>query len=204
MFLILLPAVIFTTSFAAADKINPGVFPTNSKPYGLNYPEWSVKWWQWLVQIPSKNNPINDATGANCAEGQSGPVWFTAGGNTGPVVRDCTIPAGKAIAFFPLTFECSYAEDSTLKNEAQLRSCAANSLQGGVPQVSIDGVNFKSLDLYRMQSPIFKFTFPQDNIFGARPGPTQAVSDGWFIMLQPLTPGKHTLHASGVVVGNPP
>lgn len=54
-----------------------------------------------------------------------------------------------------------------------------------------------------MQSPIFNFTFQQDSIFGARLGPTQAVSDAWFIMLQPLTAGKHTLHASDVVVGNP-
>jgi hypothetical protein len=200
---LILLVIIATSPHASADRVNPGVSSINSRPYGFSYAEWSMKWWQWLVQIPSKMNPINDKTGANCAQGQSGPVWFTAGSNQGPAVRDCTVPMGKAIAFFPLTFECSYAEDSTLTTEAQLRSCAANGIQGGLPQVSVDGVNFRSVDMYRVQSPLFNLTFPTDNIFGAHSGPTQAVSDGWFIILQPLAPGIHTVHASGAVLGNP-
>ncbi len=69
--------------------------------------------------------------------------------------------------------------------------------------MSVDGVNVQNLQAYRVQSPLFSFVFPKDNIFGARPGPTQAVSDGTFIMLQPLAPGNHDVHFSGVVVGNP-
>lgn len=62
-----------------------------------------------------------------------------------------------------------------------------NGVQSGTSQVSVDGVNFQNLQNYRIQSKMFNVTFPQDNIFGGRPGPTQSVSDGWFIMLQPLT-----------------
>lgn len=188
---------------AKADSINPGVFPINSKPYGFTYGEWLAKWWQWLAPIPSRVNPINDKTGANCAQGQNGPVWFLAGSTGRPAIRTCTIPIGKAILFPALTVECSYAEDSTLHTDAQLRSCAINADQGGIAQVNVDGVNLQSLQIYDVQSPLFNFTFPQDNIFGARPGSTQSVSDGIFIMLQPLTPGNHTIHFTGLVLANP-
>jgi hypothetical protein len=188
---------------AIADSINPGVFPVNSRPFGYTYGEWSAKWWQWAAQIPSNINPITDKTGANCAQSQSGPVWFLAGSTGAPVFRNCVIPAGKALLFAPLNSECSSAEDSTLRTEAQLRSCALNQDIGADPHVIVDGVTFQSMQTYKVQSPLFSFTFPNDNIYGAPPGPTLSVSDGWYIMLQPLSPGKHTIHLYGVVLGNP-
>jgi hypothetical protein len=188
---------------ASADSANIAPFSINSKPYGLSYGEWSAKWWQWLASIPSGNNPVNDKTGVNCAQGQNGPVWFLAGSTGRPAVRECTVPADKAILFPALSAECSTAEDSTLKTEAELRSCATNSIQGGIAQVNVDGVNLESLQTYKVQSPQFKFTFPSDNIFGARPGPTPSVSDGIFIMLKPLTAGNHTVHFNGLVLANP-
>src|SRR5215831_17578658 len=57
----------------------PKVLPLDSSPYGNTYGEWSARWWQWLMSIPSDKNPNLDPTGAHCAEGQIGPVWFLAG-----------------------------------------------------------------------------------------------------------------------------
>lgn len=192
-----------TVTHANPIAVNPGVFPTSLKPYGFSYGDWSAKWWQWLAPVTSSVNPINDKNGAVCAQGQSGPVWFLAGSLGGHAERSCTVPAGKAIFFPVLSAECSYAEDSTLKNEAQLRSCAANSVQGGIGHATVDGVDIQNLPAYIVQSPVFNFTFPKDNIFGANPGPTQSVSYGTFIMLQPPTPGNHIVHFGGVVMANP-
>jgi hypothetical protein len=186
-----------------ADSINPGVFPVNSKPYGLTYSEWSAKWWRWALEIPSSRSPLTDNTGVNCAQNQSGPVWNLAGSTGAPNSRNCTVPAGKALLFSALTTECSYAEDATLKTEAQLRSCAVNGDLGGMPHVVVDGVTLQSLQTYEIQSPLFSFTFPPNNIFGAPAGPSQAVAHGWFTMLKPLSPGKHTVHLSGTVLPNP-
>jgi hypothetical protein len=194
---------VIVAPLAWADNINAGVFSINSKPYGSTYGEWSAKWWQWYLPIPASNNPLNDNTGALCSLKQVGPVWFMMGSNKGPVVRDCTVPQGKALFIPTLTTECSYAEASNLHSESQLRSCAVNADQGGTAQISVDGVNLQSLQSYKVQSPLFNFTFPKDNIFGAPPGPTQAVSDGIFVILLPLAPGNHTIHASGVVLANP-
>jgi hypothetical protein len=52
-----------------ADSINPGLYPVDSKPFGLAFPQWSEKWWQWMVSIPQPQNPLNDNTGKNCGEG---------------------------------------------------------------------------------------------------------------------------------------
>jgi len=191
---------------ALADNYNPSVLPVSSNPYGFTYGQWSAKFWQWMLPIPTPDNPLNDKTGAKCSVNQNGPSWFLPGFNGGPVTRDCTLPAGKSLVFGALTSECSYAEFPLLKSESDLRSCAINQDQGqggGKPQVSLDGVNFVALDTYKVQSPLFNFTFPKDNVFGAPAGQTQAVSDGWYIVLAPLHPGSHTLHFGGAVIGNP-
>jgi hypothetical protein len=203
MGLFALLSIIAIIPVAVADSINPGVFPINSKPYGLSYAEWTAKWWQWAMQIPTSVNPITDKTGASCAQNQSGPVWFLAGSSGAPIIRNCVVPAGKALLFGPINSECSTAEDSTLKTEAQLKSCAVNDDVGAIAQATVDGVPLQSLNSYKVQSPLFNFTFPQDNIFGARPGPTPAVSDGLWVFLQPLSPGNHIIHHRGAVLANP-
>jgi hypothetical protein len=56
----------------------------------------------WLYALPAATNPALDTTGAHCAEGQAGPVWFLARTFGGALVtRHCSVPAGKAL-FFPL------------------------------------------------------------------------------------------------------
>src|SRR2546430_5217700 len=65
---------------------NPGVVPPDSNEFGNSYGEWSARWWQWLLSIPNSTNPNLDTTGANCAVGQTGQVWFLAGTFGGPAV----------------------------------------------------------------------------------------------------------------------
>jgi hypothetical protein len=43
-------------------------------------------------------------------------------------------------------------------------------------------------------------TFPASNIYGVPPGPSQAVSDGFWIMLNPLPVGKHQISFGGTGV----
>src|SRR6266545_3392369 len=53
---------------------NPRVLPPDTNPFGKSYGEWSAEQWKWLLSIPAPINPANDFTGANGAQGQSGPV----------------------------------------------------------------------------------------------------------------------------------
>jgi len=189
--------------FAYAQSTNPGVFPPNSRPYGLTYGEWSTKWWQWAESIPKENNTAGDETGEKCSQSQNGPVWFLAGTRGGSAVRDCTIPAGKGMLIPIINGECSFAEFPKMKSESELRACAkADQDKVKSIEATIDGVKLKDLQKYRVQSPLFKIILPQNNVLGLKPQTTQAVGDGYYVILQPLSSGKHTVHFSGVL-GDP-
>ncbi|MDQ6862259.1 MAG: hypothetical protein M3044_00395 [Thermoproteota archaeon] len=178
-----------------------GVYTSDSKPYGLSYEEWTAKWWTWLMSIPTNVNPAGDSSGANCAQNQAGPVWFLAGSTTGKAERSCAIPSGKAILFPIQDAECSYAEYPKLKTESDLRNCAV-SQQNGVTHIeaTVDGVSLQKLQMQTIQSPLFSFTFPENNLFGASAGPSQSVADGNYVFLHPLTPGKHDIGFKAVSV----
>ena len=175
-------ATILATVNNTSDKgnPNPGIHPINSKPYGLSYSEWSARWWQWLLQIPAATNPNLDATGANCAEGQSGHVWFLAGSFgpltiSFPINRFCTVPTG--ISFLlpvlnqadgaalldcagPAPFDVPCADFSfngktglaALREEAKVSQDNPSLLQ-----LSLDGLPLSDISAYRVQSPVFKF-----------------------------------------------
>jgi hypothetical protein len=172
-----------------------GVFPPDSKPYGLTYGEWTAKWWQWAYLMPEANNPLVDDTGNNCANNQTGPVWFLAGTGGGAVTRECTIPSDKALLIPIINVMCDSATDTALDTEAELRACAKADQDTVIgKEITVDGINIGSLDSYRFQSPLFDITYPANNIAGVAPQTVKAVSDGFWILLDPLSPGSHEIH----------
>ena len=180
---------------------NLSVFSSDSKPYNFTYGEWTAKWWQWGYSVPKNINPAYDDTGKNCAQKQYGPVWFLAGTYGHPVERVCTIPAGKAILFPILNSECSFAEFPKLKTLSELRMCA-KTIQDQVTTLmaSVDGVPILHLQEYRIQSPPFNFTLPHNNILGMSANTTtEAVADGNWVFLKPLSPGVHKIIFKGEV-----
>jgi hypothetical protein len=68
-------------------------------------------------------------------------------------------------------------------------------------KAAVDGTELRNLDSYRVESQMFNLTLPQNNAFGVQEGETQAVADGWFIMLEPLSKGNYTVDFSAVVLG---
>src|SRR5690348_8446281 len=145
---LLVPSTIL---LAYADNINPGVYGIDSKPFGIPYPVWVGKWEQWLISVPQPVNPATDPTGKNCAQNQVGPVWFLAGTTGGSAERTCTIPAGKAILISVIGSECDYASYPNVKSEPALVLCAQADVNRATNlQATLDGVNLKQLDKYRV------------------------------------------------------
>ena len=182
---------------------NSTIYSTFDNPYGFNYGKWTAKWWEWAYSIPLKINPAYDNTGELCSINQTSPVWFLPGTYGHDVVRKCTLSNNTSILFPILNSECSYAEFPYLKNETQLRDCAkaeqdkVNSLEA-----RIDGIKLENLNQYRIQSALFNFTLPKDNILHLKPQTTQAVSDGNWIFLKPFSIGNHTISFRGDTVDN--
>lgn len=166
--------------------------------YGGSYGEFSARWWQWLLSIPKATNPILDASGANCGVGQVDDVWFLAGTFGGTAIRSCTVPAGKPI-FFPLINASNF---KPFGNETIL------DLRAGAGAI-VDSVNSRycyingsACDSYRVRSPAFTYKAPARALLppgwasvGGQSDPI--VSDGYWTLLSPLSPGQHTIRFGG-------
>lgn len=195
---------------------NPVVVPPTPPVLRLLYNELSAKWWQWLLSIPAPVNPNEDSTGANCAQGQSGPVWFLAGtfGDIPtPVKRTCAVPPGKVL-FVPIlntifgaaAGDCDPSNPGVPCNVSQLRAGAKMAIDNPMLlEVSIDGVSISNLSNYRVQSPAFNITLPEDDVLtklgiphlhSGTFGPH--VSDGFWVLIAPLSKGKHVIHCKAV------
>jgi hypothetical protein len=188
-------------SAAGAGNPNPGVAPINSSAYGHSYGGWSAEWWKWFLSIPTPDHP---GIGGDCGVAQSGPVFFLAADFTGSEGVPCTIPAGGAVLFAPANVECSTVEPPPFHgdNEEELRACAkcwADQIVVSSLEATLDGEALSDLGSYRVASPLFTFEYPADNIFGipGGPGTGQSVSDGYWLLLNPLSAGSHTLSFSG-------
>jgi len=183
---------------AQAGSAQIHVYPPQAHPYGHSYGEWLIRAVQWWLATPAPENAVYDHTGAHCAVGQSGPVWYLGGGGKGrggTETRTCTVPAGKALFVSPAGWECSTAQGNgdTL---AALRSCAkGDGDQVTEADVTVDGVHLTNLlTRYRFETPLFTLAYPADDIMG-RPGPgtTKSMVDGTLVILAPLAAGRHTL-----------
>jgi hypothetical protein len=186
----------------------PQIVPPSVNEFGNPYAEWSARWWQWLLSIPADKNPNLDETGAHCAEGQTGQVWFLAGSFGGSAVtRSCTVPGRKDLLLTPLNGvfgeldpvvgDCTDPSDCDMT--ALRKQAAANVDNPQVLEVSIDGVQVQNVAQYRVTSPVFNAFFPPGAIFGISAGTHgPLVSDGYWLLLKPLSPGAHTIHFKGV------
>jgi hypothetical protein len=177
------------------------LFPIESKPYGFSYSEWTAKWWQWALSIPKGHNPLIDSTGEHCAEGQSGPVWFLAGTTTNIhwAERSCIIPMERAILFPIIVSQFSFHEVPHIKTDKELISYTAKDIdQLTLLEATIDGIKLPDLHIYRIQSGPFDFSIPENNIWNVRSGTTKAVSDGFWVFLEPLAEGNHTISFHGI------
>ena len=187
------------------------IIDPNTVAYGSTYGQYAAAWWQWAFSIPTAIHPLFDH--GDCSTGQSGPVWFlgqTFVPNT-VVVRNCNVPAGKAL-FLPI----GNAEDSAIEESngdgcsdptfdgsiVGVSRCAEFYMNGAKPSVEIDQVPIQIGKKFRVLSSAYSFTLPADNVLQAvipahsYPAGTYfpSVADGYYLLVAPLSPGSHLIH----------
>lgn len=207
MFAAILLLIAAPTNGSAAFSHFTVITPNEAQAQtGMTYAEWSVKWWQYILETPLENNPAVDPTGANCQFGQSGPVFFLVSTSGGTATRsECVVPAGK-ILFFPLLGFSVFRSADDGQREHSLRNYIGSFIKSTKNlQVTIDGeeiginLNPKTTPL-RTRSPagFFTVTAPENNVFGGVAGQSyDTVSDGFYLMVAPLSPGPHTITFGG-------
>jgi hypothetical protein len=196
---------------------NPRVLPPQSDSFGKTYGAWSAAWWQYVELQPASSNPLVDPTGAGCGVDQSGPVFFLVGTNgSGLATRDgCTVPTGKAL-FFPLinTFDVHVPGDGL--DTPQLvwddlhvtNGFSILALHATIDNVPVIDLNPATTPYRACAGPVagcappFSLNFPADNFFGIPAGTyAPAVADGVYLMIAPLSPGRHTVTFGGTGFG---
>lgn len=201
---------------AAADP-NATIAPPDSHSHGRTYGEWAAAWWQWALSIPADRSPLTDPDGSLCGEQQNGPVWFAEGSGPGIVARDCSIPSGKAI-FMPVynwifgagVFDCAPSNPGVPCDVVLLsQKAAANTVKaeepGGILEVIIDDQPVQNVKQYRAQSPsAFSLNYPMDSLVGLPAGVYYPqVTDGYWLMVAPLSAGKHTIQTHVLAPNTP-
>jgi hypothetical protein len=166
----------------------------------------SAEWWQWALSIPTSVNPQLDLDGKNAVVGQRGSVWFLAGiFGGGTATRICSVPEGKQL-FVPVINSIGINTPgvcgSSLESVSDVRNDAANGIAGATNlSVTLDGKPIKNLQ--RVQSTVFAVALPEENVFdspcaqfGGVPAGiySPAAGDGFYVLLDPLPVGPHTLH----------
>lgn len=218
-----LTITVIPIAWAGKGNPDPKVMPRHAKAFGKSYSEWSAEWWKWQLYLPATDHPAFSTDGANCDAGQSGKVWFLTGAFTtevpenefNTIVReDCAVPTGRAIFFPIINVECSTVEEAPFQlieegPGANVDTCAANFIDSEDAVVAdlaviIDGKPLEDVYAYRFQSPVFDFEFsePADNILGVDCDSVdcdnaRSVSDGYWILLPPLSKGTHSIRFMG-------
>lgn len=193
---------VFSAS-GAEKHATPPVFPPNSAPHGQSYGEWTANWWQQVIAIPADENPLFENGPVNCNLGK-GKVVFLVGTFGGTAERSCTVPPGTALLLPLINSGCTTATGDGAGDEV-LRACAkkiADTFKVDGLKASVDGKPVTGLEQFRFASPLFTIDVPADSILGdVETGPTEAVVDGYYVMLTPLTPGVHTVTFGGTGEG---
>ncbi len=198
---------------ASSQNNNPRIAPIQSHPDGKTYGQWAASWWQWALQTPANINPLLDK--GDCSVGQKGHVWFLGGTFSGEtVVRNCTVPTGTKL-FFPLA-NASYGaflnDPPETRTEESLRAQVDYLKKANITllEVKIDGVQVMNPSQYFEQSPLFDVQLPTDNIYGVDESVvpqlllSPSVDQGYYLFLQPLPPGAHTITWKAKVVSVEP
>lgn len=154
-----------------------------------------MRWWQWAASFDYEKSPVADRTGELCAAGQDGPVWFLAGVyGSAPVKRSCEVPAGKWLFFPIVNFVVFPSGERTATCEHMIAEAQASTDDPLDLAVFVDGAPVENLTQHRQASVE---CFNLGEVTGSEIFPS--ASDGYYVMLQPLPPGKHEIRWGGVL-----
>ena len=220
-------ALVMPATLSSQGQLEPVMAP-HSVVAGRDLGEWSALWWKWALSIPATDNPLLDTNGAKSKFGDVGPVFFLTGeltpfGGTPPVAvtRSVTIPANKFI-FFPVENAwidnvgngCAVPTTTPCAGRLtidQLFTQLEGLLTVTALHASIDHKPVGDLFAHRETAPAFSYSLQitdslAEAVFGYAGadavGPVfPAVADGYYLMLNPLPVGQHTINFGGTVAG---
>lgn len=216
-------ALLVSPTMAFAHNANPGVFPINFQPFGLTYGQWSARWWQFAFQQPNLDICATDKPGSNVVflAGTPGPPAVTreCTVHAGQAIMFPVFNVEWSVAEANNQGNetpgqtCPVPASPNGNSDAALQACATAQANHALDpkaslEAAVDHVKIQNLEHFRAVSPPFNFTAVKGNPFGvcelvnncsSGSLTSRAVADGFWIILKPLSPGKHTIHFAASV-----
>jgi hypothetical protein len=189
-----------------------GFFSKDEKPFGISYDDWAAKYWNWDVGM---NTAQATPRAGGCEINSSNQLVMlleTADVST-PPTQSCQISSNQGV-IIPLWI--GWCDTHTPRTVEQLKFCAKEQNLGNIGSlVKVDGTPIAKLDVRQTVNPggssvnsvvnslanvtdftsnPFTLTIPTDTHKPEQlTGTWQAVSDGFWVFLKPLSPGQHTV-----------
>jgi hypothetical protein len=167
---------------------------------GKTLAEWGAKWWQWAFEHPEV---LSDTTGEFGHLGDvGGPVFFAEGSGGDPLTLRYSVPGGQYILLPVATYIWTLFDPCAEVDCA--REIVNHNFLDGITDVSvrIDGHRLRHISEYLVRVP------QRNPLFKVDAGPIQpdgyggimdAVQGGYWVMLEPLPPGRHEISLSATV-----
>lgn len=166
----------------------------------------AAAWWQWALSEPADTNPlIGGYTDGPQCDGQPltdtlAQEWFLGGSfGASAVERTCTVPVGTQL-FFP-AFNIAILRDPANPGdtEAHLFDQAHGYVDAALADpdfsmvVTVDGKAVPTKRIVRAEAGIFSGESPLLVSETNPSGSYEAVTDGYWVTLPPLSKGEHTI-----------
>lgn len=170
----------------------------NSETVAGHLPEqYTNAWWQWAYSMRQSKSPVRDRIGIFCDQGQSGNVWFLAGGfGSSKISRRGTIPSNQHL-FFPIINMVHYPPtENGLTCATVLRDASLNNDTLIKINVTLDGEKISGNGQMRLKSSKCFDLYERVPKRYNPPRTYPSATDGYWLMLRPLPPGAHVLKFS--------
>jgi hypothetical protein len=200
--------LLLATGSATAQTI----LPPGSVVEGKTIAEWTQDWWTWWFSFPAAiepfgDEPLTDEVGDHAYDGQSGPVFFINGvtgpTESGPVTRTFLVPAGKHLLLPFITFIFVASAGEACEDTAPAVEMGIDGVD--LLFLEIDGVEIPeaTLALHRESTGCFEIEVKAAGNGGNEPPGfyPNSYASGYWVMIPPLPPGPHTIHAIGAHSG---
>jgi hypothetical protein len=189
-----------------ATQASDFLYPIDSNPFGIPQKVFLAEWWKSNLAISAEDHPNfvdsnrsidNTKDSGKCFIGEDKVhnVLFLGVPEVEDKfpVRTCDVPAGKAI-FLPIeSSQCDYGTEG-INNENDLISCAKSGNDGVAASVSLDGIKADyQVEKNRIMTDPFNVTM-NNRLMGDYTGTFGALSEGYSILVKPLTVGDHKLN----------
>ena len=186
------------------------IFKPNENPLGISYEDHVKNFWKLTCSLPKNKNPARRDNNGQIDEivnqNSNSPVFYLniCCDVEGPLVeRTCKVPKDKEAIFIPVmsvVVSEKEVKDPSIDNLKKLAKEDQDSVKD--LSVKLDGIEVNDIRSYRASTEGFDLEFPQDALFDVSAGTSQAVADGYYVIIPRPSPGTHKLHLKGNLENN--